>query len=295
MVALVTGAAGFIGRHAAERLALGGWKVVGAGRPEVELPSPEFDSLLRDTAPELVVHCAGPASVPASVNDPAADRTGAVDVVDALLESVTSLPRTPRVILISSAAVYGDPAELPVREDHPLRPVSPYGEHRAAAEQLVHERCASGQLRGAVLRVFSAYGVGLRRQLLWDICLKAARAPVVELAGTGDESRDFVHVEDVARAIAATARRADFTGEIYNVASGQATTVREVAELLLAGTDAQACFTGVRRPGDPLHWRADVTRLASLGHVPRVAFVDGARAFATWARRVLPADVSKAS
>ena len=283
MVALVTGAQGFIGGHAAARLRADGWSVVGAGRPEVELASNAFDELLADTCPDVVVHCAGPASVQMSIEDPAADRAGSVGVVERLAAGILALPAPPRLVLLSSAAVYGQPDALPIAEDHPLRPVSPYGEHRVACEELVRARCAHDGLRAVCLRVFSAYGPGLRRQLLWDICRRAAQGDEVELAGTGEESRDFGHVTDVAAAVAAATGAPGWDGDPYNVGSGAQTTVREVAERLLERTGVALSFTGLRRPGDPPHWRADTTALERLGFESAVPFAEGARAYAQWA------------
>src|SRR5207248_3256916 len=127
----------------------------------------------------------------------------------------------------SSAAVYGQPDRLPVGETAPLRAISPYGEHRVVCETLLRD---SG-LPAVVARVFSAYGEGLRRQVLWDICAKAINSAEVALDGTGDESRDFVHAEDVAAAVVVLIRKADFGGEPYNVATGVETRIGELARL----------------------------------------------------------------
>ena len=284
MVALVTGAHGFLGTYVARQLEEEGHRVVRAGRPEQEIPSPELDRLLSAERPELVVHLAGPASVPASVEDPAADFAGSVDVTAALLESLR--PLGARFVLVSSAAVYGEPERLPVDEDQPLHPVSPYGFHRAACELLVREAVELWSLPACVLRVFSAYGEGLERQIMWDICRRALGEGAVLLQGTGEESRDFVHARDVAQAVAVAARSARWEGEAYNVATGVETTIASLAQLLLEalGSDAPLEFSGRTRPGDPMHWRADIGRLGALGFAPSVEIEDGARAYADWAR-----------
>lgn len=289
MVALVTGAAGFLGRYACKQLVEDGWRVVGAGRPETEIPSPEFDRQLERVQPELVVHCAGPSSVPDSVRDPKRDFEGAVSVLATLLERLASSRRKPRVVLLSSAAVYGQPTHLPVSEDDPVRPMSPYGFHRAACELLLREFHEIYGLPGISLRVFSAYGEGLKRQILWDICTRAIVDGGVQLDGSGQESRDFVHGRDVAQAISAAARRAAFEGEVYNVGTGVETTIRELADTLVAalGVDAEVTFSGRSRRGDPANWRADIARLDALGVHPSVRIQEGVRSYADWARRAL--------
>ena len=277
MVALVTGNRGFLGSRIAARLEADGIEVVAAGRPEVEIPSAAFDELLAATRPDLVVHCAGPSSVPRSVENPAADRAGAVDVLEALLERLGGA----RLLLLSSAAVYGQPDRLPVSEDAPIAPISPYGSHRAEAEAAA---IASGA-RVAIARVFSAYGEGLRRQVLWDIVRRAAGDGPVELHGTGEETRDFVHARDVAAAVALLAVESEFAGEVVNVGTGVETSIARLAQLLAdALGGAEIGFSGVARPGDPVRWQADIGSLRSLGFEPSVAIEDGAAAYAHWAR-----------
>lgn len=277
MVALVTGHRGFLGRHLVERLRADSVDVAGAGRPDIEIPSAAFDALLAATRPDIVVHCAGPASVPESLEHPDEDRAGAVDVLGALLERIGGT----KLVLVSSAAVYGEPAELPIAEAAPVAPLSPYGRHRVEAERLALD---SG-VPLAVARVFSAYGEGLRRQVLWDIAQQALAGGPVELSGTGNETRDFVHARDVAAAIAAIATRSSFEGEIVNVAAGVETSIARLAEILTAelGTE-DVTFNGVGRPGDPTRWRADISHLRELGFEPATSIETGAAAYARWAR-----------
>ena len=177
--------------------------------------------------------------------------------------------------------MYGDPELLPIAEDAPLAPVSPYGRHRVESEQLAAE---SG-VPLAIARVFSAYGEGLRRQVLWDVARRALAGGPVELSGTGEETRDFVHARDVAAAVSAIAQRSAFQGEIVNVATGAETTIADLARLTRTSSAAREVrFTGVGRPGDPARWRADIGRLRSLGFEPSVAIEDGAPAYARWVR-----------
>jgi UDP-glucose 4-epimerase len=282
VVALVTGSHGFLGRAISAALATGGWTVTGAGRPEHEIPSPEFDELLQAARPSLVVHCAGPASVPASVADPDADRAASVGVTAALLEGLQALSPSPRLILISSAAVYGQPRELPIAEGAPYAPISPYGRHRVECEGIARSR----GLPAVVLRIFSAYGEGLRRQVLWDIAQRALAGGPIELLGSGEESRDFVHASDVGRALLTAAQQAPFDGEAYNLASGVETPIAELAEMLVdaLGVERRPVFTGIARSGDPVRWCADIAALRALGFEPQVPLEEGVARYATWVR-----------
>lgn len=291
MVTVVTGHRGFLGGYACTHLRQEGWPVTGIGRPEVEIPSPAFEEVVRLTSPELVVHCAGPASVPSSLANPTEDLEGSAAVLAGLLNAVCALPHEVRVVLISSAAVYGQPKRLPVAETAPLEPVSPYGFNRIAAELVLREFHEVYGVPAVVLRVFSAYGEGLRRQILWDICRRALTSRAVRLHGTGSESRDFVHALDVAAAIALVARHAAFEGEAYNVATGRETTIRDLAELLVEELRSKASisFSGTPRAGDPLNWNADIGKIEALGFHPTVEIEEGARRYARWAMQQLAA------
>ena len=199
-----------------------------------DLGSPEFEAMLVAAKPDLIIHAAGPSSVAGSVKGPAGDFLGSVDVFYHVMDSVRRLAPSCKVLLLSSAAVYGNPQTLPVHEDAPLRPISPYGFHKKICEILIEEFYSVYGIRGCSVRIFSAYGAGLKRQVLWDISRKALWDNVVNLQGTGEETRDFVHAEDVAERLGNIADHATFSAEAYNLSYGVATTIREVAETLVA-------------------------------------------------------------
>jgi UDP-glucose 4-epimerase len=281
VLAVVTGHRGFLGGHVAAALELTDWTVVGAGRPDVEVPSTSLDELLRRASPDVVVHCAGPASVQAAEDDPEADRRGSVDVLASLLDRLALLTES-RLVLVSSAAVYGEPTTLPVTVDAPISPISAYGRHRAECEQLA---AASG-VPTSFARVFSAYGEGLNRQVWWDIARRASRGEPVTLSGSGNESRDFVHGEDAGRALAAIATRAEFRGEAYNVAMGRETTIASLAHSLVEaiGSGSEVAFSGLARRGDPTRWRADISETEALGFEAAISIDEGIGRYARWIR-----------
>jgi UDP-glucose 4-epimerase len=284
-----------------------GWQVLGLGRNsrgvpvksgaelidwvDLTLPSAALDTHLSAWQPELLVHAAGPASVPGSVRDPWADFEDSTRVTFSVLDGVRRLAPECQVILMSSAAVYGNPASLPVGEAAALHPISPYGYHKWMCELMAAEHHTIYALRVCTVRIFSAYGPRLRRQVLWDICQKAVSEPEVELWGTENETRDFINGRDVARAMALLAQRAAFTGEVYNLASGIETSIGRLAEWLLHGLGQTKAirFNGTQRKGDPLRWRADVSKLSALGYEPSIALADGAQEYARWFQAELAA------
>ena len=287
---VVTGAAGFLGGYILRELTARSWRVVGTDRVGsgdlriLDLPSPDLASLLDQVRPDVIVHAAGPASVPGSLADPAADFRESMLPLLNVLDAIRQIGLPCRVVYLSSAAVYGNPAGLPVSESHPAAPISPYGYHKWMGEKLIEEYHRVYGLGGCSVRIFSAYGRGLRRQVLWDAAWKILRGPVAELIGTGRESRDFVHASDVARGVAAIIERGAYEAEVYNLGSGRETSIAELARLLAEalGRQANVTFSGSARTGDPARWCADVTRLIGLGYEPRVGLREGVADFAAW-------------
>lgn len=296
---VITGAAGFLGTRLADVSRAAGLAPVGVDLAAVPRPDDwqrfhtgrtetlPWDRVLGDQ-PSVCFHLAGGASVPLSVADPFHDFESLVPGTVRLLTALARHAPNCVLVLFSSAAVYGAPAVLPVTETQAAAPVSPYGVHKWLAEEAVAHYARLFGLRTVVLRIFSAYGEGLRKQLFWDLCCKAAAAGpsgTVELAGTGDETRDFIHATDVARAALAAARQASTPGcTRLNVASGREVTVREAATTMLdaLGWHTQLRFGGHVRPGEPTRWAADVSRLGALGFAPGMSLSDGLAAYARW-------------
>lgn len=299
---LVIGAPGFIGRNVTKAFSGAGFSVTGIGIESPEnaplnfleryysftLPSShaELAEVVGSLKPAVCIHCAGRASVPYSLTDPAADFHSSVDVTFEILNTLRLHSPSTRLILLSSAAVYGNPERLPIVEDAPLRPISPYGFHKRMCEELCEEFSTVYGIPTAVARIFSAYGPGLRRQVVWDLCSRMLTATSIGLQGTGAESRDFIHVNDVARGILLLAEKARCEGEAYNLANGAETRIDELADMIRQEANPSVIiqFDGVIPAGTPLNWRADISRLASLGFVPEMEISRGIRHFVQWCR-----------
>lgn len=300
---LVTGAAGFIGRYAVRHFMEQGWAVIGIDNspPEnaplanltvyhqLQLPDSKLNAILQETPPHVLIHCAGRASVGLSVKEPGADFYGNTVLTFELLNSLRLYAPQCRFILLSSAAVYGNPASIPISESQVTTPISPYGFHKLQCEQICLEFTKLYQVPTASVRIFSAYGPGLRRQVLWDICQKAIAHDSVLLQGTGEESRDLIHALDIARALEIVARQAPMEGEAYNLAKGREVAIKALANLVLAALelDRSLVFDGVVPVGNPLNWQADISKLKALGFLPQVELEQGIKTFATWCRAEL--------
>lgn len=300
MKVFVTGAGGFLGRCITEEFRTAGYEVCGldvlpaseasfrAGETyrRMELPDEALGALLGELRPDVCVHCAGGASVVGSIRDPAADFKSSVVVTQQLLGALRETAPQCRSIFLSSAAVYGQPAKLPVTEDAPTNPLSPYGYHKRICELLFEQAARIHGLPTASLRIFSAYGPGLGRQVLWEMADQLAGQKPLKLKGTGDETRDFVHATDVAQAARVIAEKAPARGEVYNVATETETSIREAAGMICSrfpGADAPE-FGGQSIQGDPQRWRADCSRIRALGFVPTLPLEDGIDSLIRWVR-----------
>jgi len=300
---MILGGGGFIGRHLAATLALRGVEVlaIGHGRglepactsyswQEMHLPSAELTDVISNWRPEVLIHAASTADVGRSIREPAHDFENSVRVWAGVLEAVRLASHDCKLIYLSSAAVYGNPTSIPVRETDAAQPVSPYGHHKHICELLARCYCEQYGLKISIIRIFSAYGPGLARQLIWDICCQVRAGQVVRLMGTGAERRDLVNVVDVVGAIELVASRGETDCEVYNLGSGHGVTIRDVAETLLDvfGTECNLVFSGVVRAGDPLHWEAEINRLSRIGYTPSIDMRSGLEEYVSWFRKLPP-------
>ena len=282
MKILITGSSGFVGGSFGRFAARAGHEVLGVGRasqPEVGWPglyvqadvsSSDLSETVASFRPDLLLHAAGAASVGASLARPLDDLRASVLTWANVLDSVRRSGARPLVVFPSSAAVYGDAAARPVAEGACVCPISPYGFHKAACELLAREYAECFQLSLVVCRLFSIFGEAQRRLLVWELYRQLEGAePSAWLEGTGDETRDYIHVDDAASAILELAsnpsvERGGFN--VVNVASGEETRVLDLAEQMraLVAPSKEIRRRGHARAGDPQHWRADITLLQTL-------------------------------
>ncbi len=300
---LITGAGGFIGSHICQYFGSRGHSIAAVGRFSVTpassnlypnlwkmggmtLPDGAFHNMVAAFKPTLLIHCAGTASVADSVQHPYTDFQKTVEVCAFTLEAIRTLAPACRFVLLSSASVYGNPESLPVSENAPRKPISPYGYHKILSETLAEEYASLYGLKVSILRVFSAYGERLQRQVVHDICRKFSDSAVsnMELFGSGNESRDFIHALDIARAIGCI-HEADANG-IFNLASGLQTTIAELVEIIgeLFCREKQITFNGETRHGDPLYWQADIGKITTLGFHQEISLREGLARYVAWFR-----------
>lgn len=281
MKVLITGARGFIGGSIGRFASAQQHHVLGIGRtsqpPETwagefasaDILQSDISPFIADFAPDLIVHCAGSASVGASFARPAEDFQSSAGTLSNLLDSVRRSACNPLVVLVSSAAVYGNPETLPVSEEQTCLPVSPYGFHKMVAELEATAYAACFGMRLCICRLFSVYGIAQRRLLLWDLFQQfSSKTDEVSLAGTGAETRDYLHIDDASRAILrfpSVFTFHDFQKKplVLNLATGRECSVKDFAASVgrLGGWKKPIRFRGDTRQGDPKRWQADIRKL----------------------------------
>ncbi len=306
---LVTGAAGFIGSHLAEGLLHEGYEVVGLddfsdyyGREikESNLSSlrarPNFrfveaDLRSADLAPYLkgvdhVFHHAAQAGVRASWGE--AFRIYLDDNVLAtqrLLEACRGRA-VRRFVYASSSSIYGDIADLPVRESSPARPVSPYGVTKLAAEHLCYLYRTSFGLPTVALRYFTVYGPRQRPDMAFHRFVDAIdQGRPITIYGDGEQTRDFTFVADAVQAnILVLRAEAIRSWRVWNIGGGSRVTVNHVIRLLeqIMGRRARQEHAGTQH-GDVRHTWADTSAArADLGFAPTTGLEEGLRAQVSW-------------
>ncbi|MEO0635838.1 MAG: NAD(P)-dependent oxidoreductase [Pseudomonadota bacterium] len=302
MRVLVTGAFGFIGMAVSHLLAQRGVRVIGMGRSAPTGDHPHNDLFEQLEIGEItqarlagllgpidaVIHCAGQASVSASLKDPVKDRIANVALTADLLSAVAGAGfRTqPRLVFASSAAIYGHQLAQPILTDAQPQPTSPYGVHKLEAEALCRAAEAAGTVSLSIVRLFSIYGSGLRRQLLWDACRKL-QTPQPQFMGTGAETRDWLHVQDAAELLVRSALEPSMPVTM-NGGTGIGTRNRDLLETLARALNRRETFTfsGVVPTGDPEHLVADVSQVFQTGWEPAVTLTEGVKDYARWFRQL---------
>lgn len=252
----------------------------------IDASNANYQEIFEKVAVDVCINCSGAASVPDSLDHPYRDFLLNTSNVAALLAAIKKSNASCRFLNLSSAAVYGNPASLPIIESASLHSLSPYGIHKLMAEELCREYHDFFDIQTCSVRIFSAYGKGLKKQLFWDLSQKIKNANELQLFGTGAESRDFIHATDIARSIELIINKGEFNGKCYNVANGTEITISNAARELMKclGWNGKLKFNGHNRPGDPLNWKADISKIISLGYEQTVSIEKGLNDYAVWLR-----------
>jgi UDP-glucose 4-epimerase len=294
---LITGAAGFLGSTLANQLSREGHQVRGlddlsTGDPQVLSPDvhftrgdvndrPKLWTLLQEV--DCVYHLAARVSVPESILYPREYNAVNVGGTVSLMEAMRDVG-VKRVVFTSSGAIYGNQDIQPLSEGQTPRPSSPYAVSKLAAEYYVRTIGSLWGIETVCLRIFNAYGPGQH--------LPASNPPVVPyflrqavrngslvVNGDGNQSRDYVYVDDVVSAMVAAATAPNINGLVINIGSGAETSTSVLAKLVLQVTGSQTnIISSAQTPGGVAHLCANLNLAAQkLNYKPSISLEEGLR------------------
>jgi len=234
---------------------------------------------------DAVIHEAAIASVPLSIKNPALTNEvnifGTLNLLEASLRA-----KVKRFVYASSCAVYSAASELPINEDAPLKPLSPYASSKLAAEEHCRAFFENHGLETVRLRYFNVYGLRQTAGEYAGVMLKFLerirkdQPPVI--FGDGEQTRDFVYIADVVEATLLALNREGAAGEVFNIGTGEVTTINRLCEIFLelTGKTHLRPIYADARPGDIRHSKADITKARKiLGYKPKVSLEMGVRGF----------------
>jgi len=296
-VVMIAGAYGFLGRHCSKYFSQQGAKVVGIGHGEWGLNEWKdwgvsewhcTDVTLEFLAsckakPDVIVNCAGSSVVGFSLHNPYSDYKRTVETTLDILEFVRKYSPATYVVYPSSAAVYGAVKQLPINEIFPRKPVSPYGVHKKISEDLCFSYAKFFNINVSVVRLFSVYGAGLKKQLLWDACEKI-QSNDTTFFGSGDEKRDWIHVDDAVRLIAMVSDSQPENISVFNGGTGVGISVHSILKEILNAFNSHKdiTFNGESRGGDPISYVAGIDRAEKLGWYPTKDWKREIKAYVKW-------------
>jgi len=301
---LVTGAKGFIGRNTARYFKSLGYEVYGIGHGELCIK--DYNEIGLDCWYEsdisikaiknigknfdVVVHCGGGGSVGDSIENPYQDFKKTVNGTLEVLEYIRLYNSSAHLIYPSSPAVQGERKDEPINEECTGNPKSPYGYHKKIAEDLCRSYSDKYDLKISIIRLFSVYGNGMKKQILWDAYNKfidAGGSGVAEFWGTGEETRDFIHIDDVVKLIHALIALED-RFFLINGGTGVKITIKEVVYLIrdMLGLECKINFNKTRNEGNPDYYWASTNNIKVINELPEVKFEHGLIEYIKWVKSI---------
>lgn len=298
---LITGAKGFLGSNLTKHFKSLGYETYGIGHGGFSIEESKhigldywetnditIEAILRFGQKfDVIIHCGGSGSVSFSVNNPYEDFKKTVDGTLEVLEYIRVHNSNAHLIYPSSPAVQGEHPDIPIKEDYVGKPVSPYGYHKKIAEDLCQSYSEKFNLKISIIRLFSVYGIGLKKQLLWDACNKITNSKKrVEFWGTGEETRDFIHINDVTKLIEKTLLISN-KFIILNGGSGTRYTILSIIYEIKNGLnkETEVIFNNKIDIGNPSYYWADISRSKSLSWTPKILLKDGIKEYIQWINR----------
>ena len=309
---LVTGADGFMGSHLTERLIKEGAKVsiyirgnsiTGTVLYTLKNLAPfekTFDKiitgniasqdaveLIRKNGAETIFHLAADAYVPNSFEHPRevieSNFWGTINV----LEAVREMPKTKRVVCTSSSEIYGTAQVVPINEDHPLNPSSPYAASKVAADRVAYSYFNTYRLPISIIRPFNTFGPRHTYDVIPKFIKLALEGKPLTLHGDGLQTRDFTYVDDMVDAFLLMGRHPKALGEAVNFGTGRDVSIKKTAEWIKRLTGSSSPIVHIPHRTSEVHrlvcGNAKAKKL--LGWKPRFTLEEGLKANVEWANK----------
>ncbi|MBI3334508.1 GDP-mannose 4,6-dehydratase [Candidatus Pacearchaeota archaeon] len=290
---LITGAAGFIGHHLANKLRSEGHTVIGVdnfdhpcGAPaqcvHMDVRDPALKELIKDV--DEVYHLAAQIHVDRSYEDPELTYDVNVGGTKNVLDACKEYNKT--MLLASSVEVYGSAKTPAISEDHPLHPQSPYAESKRQAEELCKEYARKYGVKVKIMRSFNTYGPYQNSEIYGSVIpifvrrILNGEPPVI--FGSGIQTRDFMHISDALNAYELMITKGPI-GEPTHFGTGSEISINELADVLinLIGKKMRPVYSAPR-PDEVMRLRANITKAESLGFKPAMALEQGLKHYVEW-------------
>ena len=296
---LVTGARGFLGYNVAKHFAKLGYKIFGIGH-ESHIKNTTDNSVLTNwkTADltkeaimefnqkfDVIVHCAGNGSVRHSIENPYECFKKTVNGCIEVLEYIRLFNPTTHLIYPSSPAVQGECFDESIKEDYIGKPISPYGLHKKFDEDLCQSYSDKYNLNISIVRLFSVYGNGLKKQILWEACNKIRNEKNTAIFwGTGKETRDFIHISDVLSIFNILIKK-NKNFLVINGGTGVKHSIKDIVNIIrdYLNPAVSIKFNNQVNIGNPNHYCADTHKLKTYGFKINKKFIDEIKNYLDWA------------
>ena len=294
MKILITGVCGFVGNNLYLKLKKKN-EIIGIGRKnrnyknkykniiEKEITHKNLVNL--NFKPNVIIHCAGSGSVTKSIQNPKIDYEKNVNTTKELIKFISELTKKPKVIMFSTAAVYGNSCEKNKKQ---LKPISPYGRNKLKSENILLKKSKKFRFELMILRFYSIYGVGLKKQLIWDVCEKINNK-INDFYGSGNEMRSWINIKDVNRLIQFLIKKGSISNQILDISGNNVVKNKFLVKKLfkLLNINKVPYFNKKNKRGDPIDQIFNNSILKNLGWKPKINLSNGLKEYVQWYKKNL--------
>lgn len=295
MKILITGVFGFVAQNIFLHLKKK-YKVVGIGRKNADCKIRNNKQIINQKItklslinlnfePDIIIHCAGSGSVIKSIENKKLDYDKNVVTTKEIAKFIEHLKNKPKVVMFSSAAVYGNYC-LKIKKK--LKPISPYGKNKLLAEKILQKKSKKSKFQLMILRFYSIYGVGLKKQLIWDAC-KKINDKENNFFGSGDEIRSWINIKDVVSFIEFLIKKNINKNKILDISSNDIIKNKILLKKLfnLLNFNEYPNFNKLHKKGDPIKQIFNNKKLKNFAWSPKISLFEGLTEYVIWFKKNL--------